>query len=129
MLIFADEILAYIRNLEDRVKLLEAGSEYPLSKHLIIEQITEEQDQGNRPASVTNAMKVLEVHEQILEKSLDSDETSDDLCDGEKALVREMCNVRSGQHSHNWELLAASKNLNISLLFLLIAGGLEEIGR
>lgn len=88
-----DEILAYIRNLEDRVKLLEAGSEYPLSKHFTIEQITEEQDQGNRPASVTNAMKVLEVHEQILEKSLDSDETSDDLCDGEKALVREMCNV------------------------------------
>ena len=95
MLVFADEILAYIRNLEDRVKLLEAGSEYPLSKHFNIEQITEEQDQGNRPASVTNAMKVLEVHEQILEKSLDSDETSDDLCDGEKALVREMCNVRS----------------------------------
>ena len=58
MLIFTDEILAYIRNLEDRVKLLEAGSEYPLSKHFSIEQITEEQDQGNRPASVTNAMKV-----------------------------------------------------------------------
>ena len=95
ILIFADEILAYIRNLEDRVKLLEAGSEYPLSKHFNIEQITEVQDQGNRPASVTNAMKVLEVHEQILEKSLDSDETADDLCDGEKALVREMCNVRS----------------------------------
>ena len=56
--IFPDEILAYIRNLEDRVKLLEAGSEYPLSKHFNIEQITEEQDQGNRPASVTNAMKV-----------------------------------------------------------------------
>ena len=40
------------------MKLLEAGSEYPLSKHFNIEQITEEQDQGNRPASVTNAMKV-----------------------------------------------------------------------
>ena len=93
MLIFADEILAYIRNLEDRVKLLEAGSEYPLSKHLSIQHIREEQEQGNRPESVTNAMKVLQVHEQILEKSLDSDETSDELCDGEKALVREMCNV------------------------------------
>ena len=93
-----------------------------------------EADSGSRPESVTNAMKVLEVHEQILEKSLDSDETSDDLCDGEKALVREMCNVRSsgwlagsGHHSHN--LLAASKNVNISLLFLLIAGGLEKTGR
>ena len=84
MYYFTDEILAYIRNLEDRVKLLEAGSEY---------QIREEQDQGHRPQSVTNAMKVLQVHEQILEKSLDSDETSDELCDGEKALVREMCNV------------------------------------
>ena len=132
MSIFPDEILAYIRNLEDRVKLLEAGSEYPLSKHFNIEQITEEQDQGNRPASVTNAMKVLEVHEQILEKSLDSDETSDDLCDGEKALVREMCNVRSLGWlwpSFSQQLSAASKNTSFSLLFFLIAGGLEEIGR
>ena len=130
--IFADEILAYIRNLEDRVKLLEAGSEYPLSKHFNIEQITEVQDQGNRPASVTNAMKVLEVHEQILEKSLDSDETADDLCDGEKALVREMCNVRSLGWlwpSFSQQLSVASKNTSFSLLFFLIAGGLEEIGR
>ena len=100
----ADEILSYIRNLEDRVRLLEAGSEYPLSKHfsplsspppLKPAAVTAniEADSGSRPESVTNAMKVLEVHEQILEKCLDSDETSDDLGDGEKALVREMCNV------------------------------------
>jgi len=98
LLLFLDEILSYIRNLEDRVKLLEAGSEYPLSKHFSLEShishsISKDQEQGSRPESVTNAMKVLEVHEQILEKSLDSDETSDDLGDGEKALVREMCNV------------------------------------
>ena len=77
-------------------------------------------------------IKVLEVHEQILEKSLDSDETSDDLCDGEKALVREMCNVRSlgwPWPSFSQHLSAGSKNINITLLFLLIAGGLEEIGR
>ena len=96
-----DEILAYIRNLEDRVKLLEAGSEYPLSKQFSLEtQLTDKfttnskEDPGSRPESVTNAMKVLEVHEQILEKSLDSDEISDDLGDRERALVREMCNVR-----------------------------------
>ena len=83
------------------MKLLEAGSEYPLSKHFSLESpisgsdnISKE-EQGSRPESVTNAMKVLEVHEKILEKSLDSDEMSDDLGDGEKALVREMCNVSS----------------------------------
>ena len=90
--------MAYIRNLEDRVKLLEAGSEYPLSKQFSLEtQLTDKfskEDPGSRPESVTNAMKVLEVHEQILEKSLDSDEISDDLGDRERALVREMCNVR-----------------------------------
>merc|ERR1719422_2187749 len=94
-----DEVLSYIRNLEDRVKLLEAGSEYPLSKHFSLEtQLSDKftnskEDPGSRPESVTNAMKVLEVHEQILEKSLDSDEISDDLGDRERALVREMCNV------------------------------------
>ena len=102
--IITDEILSYIRNLEDRVRLLEAGSEYPLSKTfsplsspppLKPAAVTAniEAEAGSRPESVTNAMKVLEVHEQILEKCLDSDETSDDLGDGEKALVREMCNV------------------------------------
>lgn len=102
-----DEVLLYIRNLEDRVGQLEAGSEYPLStqfnqpfrnkivKDLSLDHISDniEKDMGSRPESVTNAMKVLEVHEQILEKSLDSDEASDELGDGEKALVREMCNV------------------------------------
>ena len=86
------------------MRLLEAGSEYPLSKTfsplsspppLKPAAVTAniEAESGSRPESVTNAMKVLEVHEQILEKCLDSDETSDDLGDGEKALVREMCNV------------------------------------
>jgi len=102
-----DEVLLYIRNLEDRVGQLEAGSEYPLStqfnqsfrtkmlKDISLDHINDnaEKDLGSRPESVTNAMKVLEVHEQILEKSLDSDEASDELGDGEKALVREMCNV------------------------------------
>lgn len=37
--------------------------------------------------------QVLEVHEQM-EKSLESDLESEELAEGEKALVREMCNVR-----------------------------------
>ena len=56
----------------------------------------EENNNKNRPEAVTNAMKVLEVHEHVLEKSLDSDDTADELGDGEKALVREMCNVSAG---------------------------------
>ena len=102
--------MSYIRNLEDRVKLLEAGSEYPLSKHFSLESPISDniskEEQGSRPDTVTNAMKVLEVHEKILEKSLDSDEMSDDLGDGEKALVREMCNVSS---SHIIYLMLDSK--------------------
>lgn len=109
-----DEVLLYIRNLEDRVVHLETGSpEFPpitiipsninnntikqtgQNKDLIIETTEINVNSNNhRPESVTSAMKVLEVHEQILEKSLDSsDDANDDLGDGEKALVREMCNV------------------------------------
>ena len=43
-----------------------------------------------RPESVSNAMKVLEVHEDMLERG---EMAGEDLGDGEKALVREMCNV------------------------------------
>lgn len=111
LVLIVDEVLLYIRNLEDRVGQLEAGSEYPLSTHfpqpfrskivkdLSLDHINDniDKDLGSRPESVTNAMKVLEVHEQILEKSLDSDEASDELGDGEKALVREMCNVSTNE--------------------------------
>ncbi|GIX68897.1 coiled-coil domain-containing protein 85C [Caerostris extrusa] len=46
----------------------------------------------SKPEAVVHAMKVLEVHEQM-EKSLESDLESEELAEGEKALVREMCNV------------------------------------
>lgn len=90
MVIMNDDVLSYIRNLEERVGQLEAGSELPPNKPPSLQS---QPGTGSRPEAVTNAMKVLEVHEQILEKSLDSDEASDELGDGEKALVREMCNV------------------------------------
>lgn len=45
-----------------------------------------------RPEAVVHAMKVLEVHEQ-LDKATDSELECEELAEGEKALVREMCNV------------------------------------
>lgn len=109
-----DEVLLYIRSLEECVSKLGSGSEFPIgfpeniststfSRGSIAESLQNVKKEGRdspeqigsqRPQSVNNAMKVLEVHEQLLDKSLDSsEETSDDLGDGEKALVREMCNV------------------------------------
>ena len=129
---FPDEILQYIRNLEDRINQLESGgggkekrfvtaaaaasrindvSIDEVAKNLSgrkgggkqqganqKEAAAEGDGGGGRPEAVTNAMKVLEVHEHVLERSLDSgDDTADELGDGEKALVREMCNVRQCQ--------------------------------
>lgn len=45
-----------------------------------------------RPEAVVHAMKVLEVHEQ-LDKATESELEFEELAEGEKALVREMCNV------------------------------------
>ena len=106
----SDEVLLYIRNLEDRVGQLESGSEFPYKPVFPIsapssktkEQVEEDDDEvgvlhskeegGVRPESVSNAMKVLEVHEDMLERG-ETGLAGEDLGDGEKALVREMCNV------------------------------------
>ena len=105
----SDEVLLYIRNLEDRVGQLESGSEFPYKPVFPIsapakakEQAEEDEDEeevvqnkeegGVRPESVSNAMKVLEVHEDMLERG-ETGLAGEDLGDGEKALVREMCNV------------------------------------
>jgi len=106
-----DEVLLYIRNLEDRVGQLESGSEFPYKPVFPIsplsskakEQVEEDDEDeeevvlckeegGVRPESVSNAMKVLEVHEDMLERG-ETGLAGEDLGDGEKALVREMCNV------------------------------------
>ena len=103
----SDEVLLYIRNLEDRVGQLESGSEFPYKPVFPIaapskpkEQVKEDEEEevvrskeegGVRPESVSNAMKVLEVHEDMLERGEGGE--GGDLGDGEKALVREMCNV------------------------------------
>lgn len=88
----SDEVLSYIRNLEERISASEGGRKF-VSNRIIHDNSMEDLKDNNRPEAVTNAMKVLEVHEHVLEKSLDSDDTQDELGDGEKALVREMCNV------------------------------------
>ena len=81
----SDEVLLYIRNLEDRVGQLESGSEFPYKPVFPIstaskakEHVQEDDDDeevvhgkeegGVRPESVSNAMKVLEVHEDMLER-------------------------------------------------------------
>ena len=103
----SDEVLLYIRNLEDRVGQLESGSEFPYKPVFPLpppskaKEEEEEEDGvmrskeegGVRPESVSNAMKVLEVHEDMLERHNESGQAGEDLGDGEKALVREMCNV------------------------------------
>ena len=106
----SDEVLLYIRNLEDRVGQLESGSElrykrvFPIATPSKREEEVEEDDDdeevvlskeegGVRPESVSNAMKVLEVHEDMLERGGETGLPGEDLGDGEKALVREMCNV------------------------------------
>ena len=106
----SDEVLLYIRNLEDRVGQLESGSEFPYKPVFPIsapskakERVEEDEDEeevvqskdegGVRPESVSNAMKVLEVHEDMLERGGETGLAGEDLGDGEKALVREMCNV------------------------------------
>ena len=100
-------MLLYIRNLEDRVGQLESGSEFPYKPVFPLpppskaKEEEEEEDGvmrskeegGVRPESVSNAMKVLEVHEDMLERHNESGQAGEDLGDGEKALVREMCNV------------------------------------
>ncbi|KAH8027088.1 hypothetical protein HPB51_002033 [Rhipicephalus microplus] len=54
-----------------------------------------------RPEAVVHAMKVLEVHEQ-LDKATDSELEFEELAEGEKALVREMCNVGVSAANSSW---------------------------
>ena len=98
-----DEVLLYIRNLEDRVGQLETGTDFPFIKApnpfptMSKEEEGANEEGGVRPESVSYAMHVLEVHEHMLEQIVNSDGGGEgDLGDGKKALVREMCNVSMG---------------------------------
>jgi hypothetical protein len=92
-----DEILAYIRSLEDRLGL----SDYPEADSFMGGEEDEEGAEAlrapaRRPDAVSNAFKVLSIQEHILEKSAmdSSEDTENELGEGERALVHQICKVR-----------------------------------
>lgn len=114
--IINEQVLQYIRSLEKRIQQLEdekhavpqkpqrsLAAEVPESKPLnpppyrkppcpsdsSMRETSSNLVMG-KPEAIVRAMKVLEIHEQ-LDKRAQVD--NDELADGEKALVREMCNV------------------------------------
>ncbi|CAH1174047.1 unnamed protein product [Phaedon cochleariae] len=113
---FNDQIMQYVRSLEQRVKQLEddkralthqigqlaAGAADPAAPAVLQSDPAAAVLTG-RPEAVVRALQVLEVREQLEREShlpaeiggveSMSDTTSQDMDDGEKALVREMCNV------------------------------------
>ncbi|KAG5884085.1 hypothetical protein JTB14_027768 [Gonioctena quinquepunctata] len=108
---FNDQIMQYVRSLEQRVKQLEDDKRALTHKINQIAATTGDpslaapQDVGGmlsgRPEAVVRALQVLEVREQLereghvpeIAGETMSDTNSQDMDDGEKALVREMCNV------------------------------------
>lgn len=99
----ADQTMQYVRSLEQRVKQLEEDKSvlqaraqgWEVSPGEVWDSSASPNDNthglGSRPEAVVRALQVLEVREQ-LEK--------EEGHDGEKALVREMCNV-SKYHGHS----------------------------
>lgn len=95
-----EQLLEYVQRLEAKIKILEEekrvlqqklGGQTPVSAVTPWEASTD----GGPPEAVVQALQVLEVREQ-LERSVsgsDMDLSTPDMDDGEKALLREMCNV------------------------------------
>lgn len=114
--VFNDQMMQYVRSLEQRVKTLEEEKRL-LCQKLISAGVSPEQDRpsgwelvdpNSRPEAVVQALQVLEVREQVeqavppgtptISSSVSSVSNGVegpvlDMDDGEKALVREMCNV------------------------------------
>ncbi|XKL61437.1 hypothetical protein PGB90_008494 [Kerria lacca] len=105
---FSDDELStstYIQQLESRIKLLEDEKQLLLTKIKLNNEnptlnSTERHWKSNvgeyntRPEAVVQALQVLEVKEQLENNNgADNDLNSDELDEGEKALLREMCNV------------------------------------
>ncbi|CAH0559976.1 unnamed protein product [Brassicogethes aeneus] len=105
---FNDQIMQYVRSLEQRVNQLEEDKRSLTHKINQIATSTGDQslaipqDSGagvlsGRPEAVVRALQVLEVREQLEREARAPDRTDPvpdtDMDDGEKALVREMCNV------------------------------------
>ncbi|XP_038110824.1 LOW QUALITY PROTEIN: coiled-coil domain-containing protein 85C [Culex quinquefasciatus] len=107
----SDQTLQYVRSLESRIRQLEeercailknvplnptSNGHVPEGK----QQLQQQQQQqivmdpiSGRPEAVVRALQVLEVREQLERERIGPNLVPDALDDGEKALVREMCNV------------------------------------
>lgn len=114
-LLFSDQTMQYVRSLEQRVKQLEddkRGLTHKINQLAtsvgdpslaVPSEATSNSALSGRPEAVVRALQVLEVREQLeMEGRLSSElgveimsdnSPSVDMDDGEKALVREMCNV------------------------------------
>lgn len=106
--------MQYVRSLETRCKQLEDEKRQLLSKlgqicpsdPLVTASGTignEDPPLSGRPEAVVRALQVLEVREQLEQgrqveicTEEPSEQVQQDMDDGEKALVREMCNVSNG---------------------------------
>lgn len=111
-----DQTMQYVRNLEQRVKQLEdekrtlqhkmnqLNSGSPDTANLPVPVDSAPPVLSGRPEAVVRALQVLEVREQLeregrapVERETRPETLNDaaipDMDDGEKALVREMCNV------------------------------------
>ncbi|XP_024134254.1 coiled-coil domain-containing protein 85C-A isoform X3 [Oryzias melastigma] len=87
----------YMRELQDRVRLLEEQNQQLLSQKAVriqsgkLSPTGPYHPPGQKPEAVVHAMKVLEVQEKMdWQGSMECDEN---LSEKEKAIVREMCNV------------------------------------
>lgn len=110
---FSDQIMQYVRSLEQRVNQLEDDKRALTHKinqfaatsgdaNMTIPSDTGVGVLSGRPEAVVRALQVLEVREQLEREGrvpdraeTMSDIASGDMDDGEKALVREMCNVNT----------------------------------
>lgn len=108
MFLFADQIMQYVRSLEQRVKQLEEDKRTLMHK---LNQVTtgdpsvalppQQEVLSGRPEAVVRALQVLEVREQLEREGREGERQGEgvgegdggEMDDGEKALVREMCNV------------------------------------
>ncbi|XP_034713589.1 coiled-coil domain-containing protein 85C-A-like isoform X2 [Etheostoma cragini] len=93
----SDELASYVRQLENKMRMLEDENNQLMSQGDALSSSTEPFSTELylpprlKPEAIVHAMKVLDVHEKLDMQC--SQEYDDDLNDKEKAIVREMCNV------------------------------------
>ena len=88
----SDQTLQYVRSLEAKIRQLEEQINNGNINNNNNNINTQTDSINGRPEAVVRALQVLEVREQ-LERERIGNVPPDPLDDGEKALVREMCNV------------------------------------